>query len=103
MLDSFLLIFLIAKSIIDHINGVKDDNRFLNLRLIDREGNGHNLHKPYSNNTTGYLGVSARNGHWYAQITNKGKKHHIGYFDSPIEAHQAYLKVKRSIHKFNQL
>ena len=89
--------------IVDHINGIKSDNRLLNLRLIDKSGNGHNIKKEYANNKSGYLGVHGKSGSWQAQIKHKGKSLHLGYFKTPQEAHVAYLNKKREIHEFNTL
>src|SRR5580704_1773693 len=41
---------------IDHINGKKDDNRIVNLRLADKQKNQANS-KRRSTNTTGFKGI----------------------------------------------
>ena len=79
---------------LDHINGVRDDNRIENLREADDQTNSYN--KPKTKlNKSGYKGVSwhkASKG-WIAQIQNCGKKEHIGCFQSKEEAAQAYNEV----------
>jgi hypothetical protein len=87
---------------IDHINGIKDDNRIINLREATSAENQQNLGKS-KRNTSGYTGVT-----WHkhaekyqAQITVNGKKIYLGYFDDPAEADQAYLDAKADLHKFN--
>ena len=40
---------------IDHINGDRTDNRFLNLRECTSQQNNENLIKPQKNNTTGFV------------------------------------------------
>lgn len=84
--------------IIDHINGIKHDNRIDNLRLVTYSENIQNLQKAYSNNATKLLGVSIKKGRYQARIMLHGKAIHIGTFDCPIEAHNAYLEKKRQIH-----
>lgn len=85
---------------IDHVNGVKDDNRISNLRDVSRSENKQNLRKANKDNTSGYLGVSwntARN-KFTSQINVNGKIHWLGYFDDPKEAHEVYLDAKRKHH-----
>lgn len=84
---------------LDHVNGVKDDNRFDNLREADQSENGQNIAAPCTN-TSGFIGVSPSKGKWAATITLKGKKYHLGYFNTPEEASQAYLSKKAEIHQF---
>lgn len=84
--------------IIDHINGNKKDNRIKNLRIVTYSKNIQNLKKAYSNNSTKLLGVSLKKGKYQARIMLHGKSIHIGTFDCPIKAHNAYLQKKREIH-----
>ena len=83
---------------IDHINGVRDDNRIENLRLVDRSMNTQNLRGARKNNKTGFLGVSNKFGRYVAQIRRNGKYEYLGLFDTPEEAHATYLKAKRASH-----
>ena len=86
---------------IDHINGVKHDNRIKNLRNVSRLMNTQNQRRAQSHNTSGLLGVSrveSRN-KWVATIKFAGKKRHIGYFRTPQEAHDAYIAAKRQLHE----
>lgn len=85
---------------VDHINGVRSDNRLANLRLGGYGANNQNRLRPQRNNTSGYLGVgwSKQNNKWRAQITLGNKSKHIGFFDTAEEAHQAYLEFKRKVH-----
>ena len=88
---------------IDHINGIRTDNRFVNLREATNAENGQNQVRPRSNNTTGYLGVSRSHRRFRAEIAHRGKRIKLGYFDSPEEAHEAYKKAKREVHPFGRL
>jgi hypothetical protein len=56
--------------------------------------------EPFSSGTSGHRGVSWNKplGKYTAQITFKRKKYHLGTFDSPEEAHEAYLKAKEELH-----
>jgi hypothetical protein len=80
--------------IIDHINGVRSDNRISNLRLATSSQNGGNtaLHK---RNTSGRKGVTwhRRLGKWEAKIRFNRRCRHIGYFDDLDEAAYAYERV----------
>lgn len=86
---------------IDHINGIKDDNRLLNLRESDYTLNAQNARKARHNNQScGLLGVSRnkRGRKWRAKITVSGISHFLGYFDSASSAHAAYIDAKRRLH-----
>ena len=76
---------------IDHKNGKKDDNRWVNLRLAIGGINNQNIRAPKKNNSTGFLGVK-RNGKKFAACIQ------IGVFKTARQAHAAYLKAKRELH-----
>ena len=84
---------------IDHVNGVRDDNRLVNLRAANRSINVQNV-GPRRNNTSGFTGVSfyRRTGRWRAQIKNAGRTVHLGDFDQPEAAHDAYMEAKKRLH-----
>lgn len=85
---------------IDHINGDPTDNRIANLRDVDFQTNCENKRRPNSDNTTGFLGVSKyNNGKFLATIRKNNRNVHIGYFDTPEEAHQKYIETKRKLHE----
>lgn len=85
---------------IDHINGIRTDNRWVNLRDVTIAENLQNLRSARSDNASGLLGVDFHkaSGKWRSQIKIKGVKKHIGYFDTAIDAHMAYLAKKKEIH-----
>jgi len=90
------------KNEIDHENGIRSDNRIINLREATYSQNQQNQKKPYSNNKLGVLGV-----HWHAatkkfraEIRINGKIKCLGYFKTAQEAHTEYIKAKRELHKF---
>ena len=63
---------------IDHINGIKNDNRLSNLRLATRAQNETNKGKQ-RNNKSGYKGVSwdKENNKWTALITINRKQKYL--------------------------
>lgn len=88
-------------SAIDHINGCRTDNRWINLRDAFGSLNMENRRGPNKGSTSGYLGVSfaKETGRWAAQIQTKGKNKNLGRrFTTPEQAHQAYLIAKRQLH-----
>lgn len=90
---------------LDHINGVRDDNRVSNLREASRSMNTQNLHRPRRDNKTGFLGVvwNGRINKFVAGIRVAGKSKHIGCFSDAETAHQAYVAAKRQLHEGNML
>ena len=83
---------------IDHINGIKDDNRIANLREATNQQNLFNRGK-YKNNTSGHKGVSFHKpaNKFQAKIRINRKLKHLGYFDSKEEASAAYQKVAKKL------
>jgi hypothetical protein len=76
---------------IDHINNVKTDNRWCNLRLATPSQNKANCGK-LKNNTSGTKGVSytARIKRYRAHIEVNGKQIHLGCYKTIDEAKEAY-------------
>lgn len=85
---------------IDHINGIRDDNRIVNLRLATRSQNAQNLRGPTSLNKTGFLGVRKNGNRWNAVITIDKQYIYLGCFKTPERAHQEYIEAKRVLHEF---
>ena len=75
---------------IDHINGIKHDNRIINLRAVTCLENCRN--KPLnSNNTSGHLGITYDKKHnkWLARIGGTRKRIHLGCFENKEDAIEA--------------
>lgn len=75
---------------IDHINGVKNDNRVENLRAANHSQNQANTAQRKS--LSGLRGVRfiEESGRWAARIVFGGKEMRIGTFSTPDEASLAY-------------
>ncbi|MBJ2270469.1 HNH endonuclease [Pseudomonas sp. MF6772] len=86
---------------IDHINGVRSDNRIANLRVADYTLNMENQRSAYRNNRSGLLGAiwDQQSSKWRGQIVVEKKKIHLGSFSTAQDAHAAYLEAKRTLHK----
>lgn len=84
---------------IDHINGNKLDNRRENLRICIKAQNEVNKSKRKGNYTSKFKGVvyviGRRQKHWMARVS----KIFVGYFNSEIEAAQAYNIKARELYK----
>lgn len=93
------------KGDIDHRNGIKDDNRWSNLRDVTRSVNGQNRHSATRGSKHGVLGVSlcTETGRWRARIKVDGAMRCLGRHDTPELAHAAYLQAKRQLHPGNTL
>jgi hypothetical protein len=87
---------------IDHINGVKDDNRLANLREATRSENMQNQRRAQSSNkSSGILGVhKTAKQKWLAHIKLNKKLHYLGSFDTAEAACAAYTAAKQALHPF---
>jgi hypothetical protein len=86
---------------IDHIDGNPQNNSFSNLRDVSTAENIQNQKSAHTRNKSGgLLGVSKEHTcrRWRARICVHGKHILIGRFDTPEEAHQAYVEAKRKHH-----
>lgn len=82
--------------LVDHINGNGLDNRRVNLRQADRSQNAMN--RGTRRNRPGqFKGVYPNKWGWYAVITCRGERHHLGSFDDPVVAALAYDNAAREL------
>ena len=82
---------------VDHINGVRDDNRWVNLRESDHSLNAQNQRKNRKSKS-GILGVYYGRASYFSSININGKKIYLGSFPTADEAFSAYLQAKRHLH-----
>jgi hypothetical protein len=84
---------------VDHVNGIKTDNRRSNLRECNHENNSRNVRKQKNKTSSKYKGVSydkARN-KWEAYIITGNKKIHLGRYVSEETAAEAYNKKAKEL------
>jgi len=72
---------------IDHINGVRDDNRISNLRVVTKQENSKNAKRP-CNNSSGVCGVKWQesNKRWIATIGVDYTDVYLGCFENFSDA-----------------
>lgn len=86
---------------VDHINGIRHDNRISNLRDLPRGQNLENRWKPNPNKKSGLpLGVhKAKGGHYSARISVDNKSVILGTFVTVDDATAAYFAAKIRFHQ----
>ena len=77
---------------IDHINGIRDDNRIENLRVVTRTENQHNV-----KSVKGICFHKAA-GKFMASITVDKKQIYLGLHETEELAREAYLEAKAKYH-----
>jgi hypothetical protein len=85
---------------LDHKNLDKSDNRIENLRLATKAQNQANR-RAHKTNKSGFKNVVYREKNlkkWEARIATGKKRRLIGYFDTPEEAHAAYVAEAVRLH-----
>lgn len=76
---------------LDHINGVRDDNRIENLRDVSSRQNSQNQKKHRNGHLLGTY-FRKDNKKWGSKIVVSKKHIHLGFFDTKELAHDAYMK-----------
>lgn len=86
-------------NIVDHKNGVRDDDAWNNLRLATHGQNLANAKKP-AHNSSGFKGVHyhPQSGKWRARIAVNRRHKSLGLHSTPEAAHAAYCAAATEIH-----
>ena len=96
------LIFLMhhgrLPNVLDHINGIRTDNRIDNLREATRAQNSYNTRARGGSSSLKGVTWHSRNKKWAAQIGFQRKMIHLGYFDCQEDAHEAYKAAALRLH-----
>lgn len=88
---------------VDHRDGNKENNAWTNLLQCDRTINSQNIREAHSDSSTGFLGVSRHRSRFDAAIHVNGKRIRLGRYDTPEQAHAAYISAKRQLHAGNTI
>jgi hypothetical protein len=89
-----------APEFLDHINGIRTDNRIENLRPATKYENALNS-KLRSDNTSGVKGVcwNKKKRKWFARIYVKNKHLSLGYYDDLQAASDVVKNARLTYHK----
>lgn len=89
---AWLYVYGELPNVIDHINGVKDDNRICNLRNVDHSKN--QVNSPLSpRNKSGFRGVcwNKKDKSWKVTACINGNRHQLGSFKDKLIAAKVYM------------
>jgi len=95
---------LFPEGTIDHIDRCKTNNAIINLRDVSRQVNMTNL--PLAkNNKSGFKGVFFRsdNGKFFASVSHKGKRFHVGSYSTASSASSAYELARYFLIRYDSL
>ncbi len=83
---------------VDHINGIKDDNRWVNLRDVSPVVNCENRGM-WSNNVSGYKGVcwNKASQKWQVLCRYKGEQIYGGLFENKQQAGEKAMSIYREL------
>lgn len=84
------------KGSIDHINGVRHDNRIVNLRVVCSWENSHN--NKVRRKDGGLVGTYWHHDNkWESVTTLNGKRFFLGFFPTEEEAYKKYVEFNESL------
>lgn len=82
---------------VDHRDNNPGNNQRSNLRIATRSENNSNR-SIGKRNKSGFKGVYRSGNKWKAGISKDGKNRHLGSFDTPEEAHNAYRNAAKELY-----
>lgn len=84
---------------VDHVNGVRTDNRWENLRIVTWSLNQQNRHHVRKNSKSKLIGAfwCKGSGKWRSCLTINGSRVELGRFDTAEQAHAAYVEAKSKL------
>lgn len=83
---------------LDHINGIRSDNKMSNLRLATSSQNKQNVRNRKRQSQTGFIGVVAERSKFRAEISVDGKRKRLGTFETAEMAFAAYAQARANQH-----
>lgn len=83
---------------IDHRDGVRTNNRLMNLRVVTRVVNMQNRRTANSVSASGLLGAYRKRDRWVSHLRVNGAIVRLGSFPTAEAAHAAYVAAKRLHH-----
>lgn len=95
---AFLFMGVRLDGYVDHINRIRHDNRWVNLRQSTLSQNNYNSCTRHC--ASGIKGVywDKRKLKWYSRIQFNSVSKFLGYYNTPEEAHEAYCKAADKYH-----
>jgi hypothetical protein len=87
------------KQCLDHINGVRSDNRMENLREVSTRENSQNKGRHRAGKAAGITAPCRNHPKWTASIMIKGKSTYLGSFLTEQEAHEIYSQAVASVNE----
>lgn len=83
--------------IIDHVNGNTLDNRIVNLREVNSNKNQGNRKQHRNGKLVGAQSRGPGKVGYEACVTLNKKRYRLGFFDTELEAHLAYMKKAKEL------
>lgn len=87
---------------IDHKDGNRTNNAFINLRDVPRSVNLQNIRMAKSQSKSGILGVHKKGTRWVSSVQLDGQQNRASHA-TPEAAQAAYIARKRALHPGNTL
>ena len=89
---------------VDHINGIRDDNRLINLRYATaRENNNYRKDNIPDYFTSSLYGVYKQGKGWTSYIKINGEDYYLGNYSKEIDAHNIYMKAWKDWEELGKL